>query len=346
MTAIYDLVGWILAGFYALVPNYAVAIILLGITFMALVAPFTLKSTRSMLAMQKLQPRVKQLQEQHRNDKLAFNQAVTDLYRQEGVNPLGGCLPSLIPMPLLYVLYRVILGLSNKSKVCAGSATTKVARACPLYLDHQTHMYKDLIASAAQHPGQGASIHAFGIDLAQSAWTAITKGLGLAEIFGSMFLLIVMIAANYYQQLQIMNLNPMARQNQQANSQLKFMRFFPIFFGVISIRFASALVLYYAVSALFRVGQQWAMYRFDPKVKALVTEDIGVVEARFSEIEHQPPKALPQARRNGAARSSHDRLPERHPASVPSQAQAVIEAPSTRPPVRRQASHNRKRKRR
>ncbi|MGC8627482.1 MAG: YidC/Oxa1 family membrane protein insertase [Acidimicrobiales bacterium] len=346
MTAIYDLVGWILAGFYALVPNYAVAIILLGITFMALVAPFTLKSTRSMLAMQKLQPKVKQLQEQHRNDKLAFNQAVTDLYRQEGVNPLGGCLPSLIPMPLLYVLYRVILGLSNKSKTCAGSAATKVARACPLYLDHHTRMYKDLIASAAEHPGQGASIHAFGIDLAQSAWTAITKGLGLAEIFGSMFLLLVMIAANYYQQLQIMNLNPMARQNQQANSQLKFMRLFPILFGIISIRFASALVLYYAVSALFRVGQQWAMYRFDPKVKALVAEDIGVVEARFSEIEHQPPKALPQTRRNGAARSSQDRLPDRRPASVPSHAQAVIEAPSPRPPVRRQASHNRKRKRR
>ncbi len=345
MTALYNLVGWILAGFYALVPNYAVAIILLGITFMALVVPFTLKSTRSMLAMQKLQPKVKQLQEQHRNDKLAFNQAVTDLYKQEGVNPLGGCLPSLIPMPLLYVLYRVILGLSNKSKTCPGSPPTKVARACPLYLDHHTHMYKDLMASAAQHPGQGATIHAFGIDLAESAWTAITKNLGLAEIFGSLFLLLVMIAANYYQQVQITNLNPMARQSQQANSQLKFMRLFPIIFGVISIRFASALVLYYAVSALFRVGQQWAMYRFDPKVKALVAEDIGVVEARFSEIEHQPAKALAETRRNGT-RGGPGRLPERPPAAVAGRGQAPAPSTSGRPPAKRPGGHNRKRKRR
>ncbi len=341
MTALYRLVGWILAGFYAVIPNYAIAIILLGITFMALVVPFTLKSTRSMLAMQKLQPRVKQLQEQHRNDKLAFNQAVTELYRQEGVNPLGGCVPSLIPLPLFYVLYRVIVGLGNKGPAkCVGLA----CRAMPLYINPKTRMYHDLVKSAAR--GQGATIHAFGLDLAQSAWTAISTGLGIAEIFGTMFLLLVMIAANYYQQVQIMNLNPMARQNQQANSQLKFMRFFPIVFGVISIRFASALVLYYAVSALFRVGQQWAMYRFDPKVKALVAQDLGVVEARFSQIEHTPPKALPEARRNGSPRATHDRLPEGRPANVPASNQGPADNPTRRPPAKRQGGHNRKRKRR
>lgn len=280
MTALSNLVGWVLAGFYSLVPNYAAAIFLLGITFMIMIVPFTLKSTRSMLAMQKLQPKVKQLQEQHRNDRMAFNQAVQELYKQEGVNPLGGCLPSLLPLPLFYVLYRVITGLGAKGPAkCKGTA----CHALPLYIGKGTRMYKDLVASAA--PGQGAHVHAFGIDLASSAFTAITKNLGLSDIIGALLLLLLMIGANYYQQVQIMNLNPMARQNQQMRSQMQFMRFFPVLFGLICIRLPAGVVLYYAVSALFRVGQQWAMYRYDPKVKALVTLEIGTVEARFSELD-------------------------------------------------------------
>jgi YidC/Oxa1 family membrane protein insertase len=288
MNALSQLVGWVLAGFYSLVPNYGVAIILLGLTFMVLVVPLTLKSTRSMLAMQKLQPKMKQLQQQHKNDRMALNQALTELYKQEGVSPFGSCIPTLLPLPLFYVLYRVIIGLGNKGPSgCKGDA----CHAMPLYINPGTRMYKDLVASAP--PGHGAEMHAFGINLTTSAWTALTKGLGFAEIFGSLFLLLIMIGANYYQQVQITNLNPMVRQNQQMNSQMQLMRFFPVVFGLICIRLPSGLVLYYAVSALFRVGQQLCMYRYDPKVKALVARDdrdMDVMEAKFDEADG-PPKS-------------------------------------------------------
>ena len=151
-------------------------------------------------------------------------------------------------------------------------------------------MYKALVASA--QPGEGAQMHAFGINLSDSAWSALTKGLGFAEIVGSLFLLLIMIGANYYQQVQITNLNPMVRQNQQMNSQMQIMRF-SIVFGLICIRLPSGLVIYYAVSALFRVGQQWMMYHYDPKVIALVAKDdrdIGVMEARLEETERKKPK--------------------------------------------------------
>jgi YidC/Oxa1 family membrane protein insertase len=289
MTSLSKLVAWVLAGFYSLVPNYGVAIILLGLSFMALVVPLTLKSTRSMLAMQKLQPKMKQLQEQHKNDRLALNQALQELYKQEGVSPFGSCLPAILPLPLFYVLYRVINGLGAKK--CQGT----VCQAAPLYLDHHTKMYRDLVASA-RGTGLGAQIHSFGINLATSPWTAITKTHNLGEVVGSCLLLIIMIGANYYQQIQITNLNPMVRQNQQMNSQMQIMRFFPILFGVICIRLASGLILYYAVSALFRVGQQWMMYHYDPKVKALVARDdrdIDVVEARFEEVDRKGPRPAP-----------------------------------------------------
>jgi YidC/Oxa1 family membrane protein insertase len=291
MTALSQLVAWVLAGFYALVPNYGVAIILLGLTFMVLVVPLTLKSTRSMLAMQKLQPKMKQLQQQYKNDRLALNQALTELYKEEGVSPFGSCLPTLLPLPLFYVLYRVITGLSNKGPAgCKGDA----CHAMPLYVNPGTAMYKALVASAP--PGEGAQMHAFGINLSDSAWSALTKGLGFAEIFGSLLLLLIMIGANYYQQVQITNLNPMVRQNQQANPQMQLMRFFPIVFGLICIRLPSGLVVYYATSALFRVGQQWMMYQYDPKVKALVAKDdrdMGVMEARLEDTERKQGKLPP-----------------------------------------------------
>jgi YidC/Oxa1 family membrane protein insertase len=321
MTALSQLVAWVLAGFYALIPNYGIAIILLGLTFMVLVVPLTLKSTRSMLAMQKLQPKMKQLQQQHKNDRLALNQALTELYKEEGVSPFGSCIPTLLPLPLFYVLYRVITGLSNKGPAgCKGDA----CHAMPLYLNPGTAMYKALVASAP--PGEGAQMHAFGINLSQSAWTALTKGLGFAEIFGSLLLLLIMIGANYYQQVQITNLNPMVRQNQQMNSQMQIMRFFPIVFGLICIRLPSGLVLYYAVSALFRVGQQWMMYHYDPKVIALVAKDdrdIEVMEARLEDSGGKkqkpppskgqpagPPQSKPQPAAPSPSKPSQAKMPQ------------------------------------
>ena len=291
MTALSDLVGWVLAAFYSLVPNYAFAIIMLGLTFMALVVPLTLKSTRSMLAMQRLQPKLKQLQQQHKNDRLALNQAMTELYKEEGVSPFGSCIPTLIPLPLFYVLYRVIDGLTHVT--CTGTGAARACAAVPLYLNHKTAMYKALVHSAK--PGTGATIHSLGLDLGASPWTVITKHFGAGQVFGTLFLLLVMISANYYQQIQITNLNPMVRQSQQSNPQMRWMRFFPVVFGLICIRLPSGLVLYYAVSALFRVGQQWMMYRYDPQVKALVAKDakdLEFIEAHFDDKAPTRQKAL------------------------------------------------------
>ena len=75
---------------------------------MIIIAPLTLKSTRSMLAMQKLQPQLKKLQEQHKDDKQAFAQAQMELFREHNVSPFGSCLPMLLPLPVFFALFRVI----------------------------------------------------------------------------------------------------------------------------------------------------------------------------------------------------------------------------------------------
>lgn len=292
MTWLSEMVAWVMAAFYSVVHNYAFSIVAIGVTFMVLIIPFNLKSTRSMLAMQKLQPKMKQLQQQHKNDKLALQQAVSELYKQEGVNPLGGCIPTLIPLPLLYVLYHVITGMSHVKKVAGGYLRD------PLYLNTGTRMWHDLMAGAsptAKFPTTvqaAAKIHALGLNLSISALKAIDDHLGFGAIFGALFLVLLNVGANYYQQVQISNLNPMIRQNQQMAPQMKMMRYLPIFLGVIWINLGSGLVLYYTVSALFRVTQQWMMYHYDPKVKELVAKDdhdIDVLDAKLQELEHRPP---------------------------------------------------------
>jgi hypothetical protein len=80
-----------------------------------------------------------------------------------------------------------------------------------------------------------------------------------------------------------MSRNPAAQQNAQA----RIMKFLPLIFGVICIRFPAGVVLYYAASNVCRITQQDLMYRFDPKVKALVAQDVIEVEAKTRDIDRQ-----------------------------------------------------------
>ncbi|HSS11033.1 MAG TPA: YidC/Oxa1 family membrane protein insertase, partial [Acidimicrobiales bacterium] len=102
-------------------------------------------------------------------------------------------------------------------------------------------------------------------------------------------LLLVMVGTQYYQQRQLTARNPQAAQGQQQ----QIMKFIPLFFGLISIRFPAGVVLYWTTSNGIRIFQQWAMYRWDPKVKALVVQDVKAVEAKTREIDEQERKSPP-----------------------------------------------------
>ena len=101
--------------FYELWPNYAGAIALLTIVIMVLLLPLTLKGTRSMLAMQQLQPELKKLQNQHRDDRQKLNEEVMKFYKENNINPMSGCLPLLLQMPVFFVLYRTLAGLTLRA---------------------------------------------------------------------------------------------------------------------------------------------------------------------------------------------------------------------------------------
>ncbi len=93
--------------FYGWVANYGVAIILLTIVVKGLLFPLAFKSAIAMRKMQLIQPKMKALQEKYKADKQKLQMELMSLYRTEKVNPIGGCLPLLLQMPVFFALYRV-----------------------------------------------------------------------------------------------------------------------------------------------------------------------------------------------------------------------------------------------
>ena len=89
------------------IPNYGVVIILFAVFVKLLLFPFTRKTYESTAKMQELQPKIAALREKYKNDNQRLSQETMKLYREEGVNPLGGCLPLLPQMPIFFALYQV-----------------------------------------------------------------------------------------------------------------------------------------------------------------------------------------------------------------------------------------------
>ncbi len=101
-------IGYLLDWIYQFVGNYGSALILFTLAIKILLLPLGLKQQKSMTKMQKLQPQLTDLQEKYKNDKNALGQETMKLYKKYDVSPMGGCLPLLIQLPILFALYRVI----------------------------------------------------------------------------------------------------------------------------------------------------------------------------------------------------------------------------------------------
>ncbi len=100
---------WLLNKFYSVFGNYGIAIILVTILFKVLFWPITQKGMKSMKNMQKLQPKMAKIKEKYKDDPTRMNQEVMSLYKTYKVNPLGGCLPMVLQIPVFFALYKVLL---------------------------------------------------------------------------------------------------------------------------------------------------------------------------------------------------------------------------------------------
>ena len=281
---IFELFGLILAGLYSVWPNYGFAIAGLTILIMLALTPVTVKSTKSMIAMQRLQPEMKKLQAKYKGaeNREMLNQEMMRLYKENGTSPFGACLPSLLQMPFLIVLYTLIRGLSTtvtRGHYYTGlngvyQKCTQAICGAPRYIPTSSQMHTDLVNS------QGQMHWWFGMDLSSYPFSHHGSNQALLTIP----YLVLIAAAMFLQYFQMKQMNSRNPQAAAANPQMQTMqRFFPIIFGVIYLRVPAGATIYMVVSSAMRIGTQEVMF------KTGMVEPVAVEREIASGKQDKPP---------------------------------------------------------
>jgi YidC/Oxa1 family membrane protein insertase len=231
---VFQAAAWLISQFYELTRNYALAIALVAVVIMLLLLPLTLKSTKSMLEMQRLQPEMRRLQQQYRGDRQKLNEEMMKLYQEHKVNPMASCLPLLAQMPIFLVMFRVLHKLTEKGD----DGTFN-----PSYLDKSSRLYRSL--------DKKDEMLSFGLDLAKRPIEVIQDNPGKGIIYA---LLVILLGGLYFvQQRMVASRTPATG---MSPGQQKLMQYLPVGFAFFQLFFPVGLVIYYITQTLVRIGQQ------------------------------------------------------------------------------------------
>ena len=127
-------IRWLLVLFYSLVQNWGVAILLLTLSIKLALLPVTTKSFRSMEKMKTVQPKFEELKKKYENDQQKLAEAQMKLFREEGINPLSGCLPLVLQMPIYFALYRTIFSSAELYNAPFLGWITDLSKADPYFI--------------------------------------------------------------------------------------------------------------------------------------------------------------------------------------------------------------------
>lgn len=215
--------------FYDLIPNYGLSIILLTLLINVLLFPLTLKQTRSTRAMQEIQPEVKKLQKQYKEEPETLNKEMMALYKEKGVNPAGCLLPMLVQMPVWFGLFRLLRS-PDQFMPAGSSILAALQKGLPNFL---------------------------GMDLGVTPKDSLSAGWVSAIPY--LIVVVLVIASGWIQSKQA---TPQTSDGTGGQAQL-MTRIMPLLFGVFSFSFPAGLNLYFVTSNMFRVGQQAMIFRID-----------------------------------------------------------------------------------
>ena len=232
---LYAALGNLLAWFYALIPSYGVAIILLTIAVSILRMPLVAKQVKSQQEMQRIQPELKRIQAKYKAEPQKRNEELMKLYKEHNVNPFAGCLPVLLQMPIFIVLYRLIMDLGRPE---------------PKHIPRSSELFQSLSEA-------GGKMRSFGMDLAESA--SSVKGAG--KLLPYLVLIALVVGTGLFQARQMSARMP----KEGMNTQMAIMsKIFPLFLGFFSFSMPGGVVLYFIVSNVWQIGQQAFLFRHKP----------------------------------------------------------------------------------
>lgn len=215
--------------------DFGVAVIVLTVIIRLVLYPMMVKSIKSQKILSELQPKIQEIQQKHKNDKEKQAKETMALYQKEKINPFGGCLPLLIQLPLLIALYRVFWkGMEPGALNNLYSFTPNPGLIDPTFLNF--------------------------INLAEvNLWLAFLAG--ILQFFQAKMLM----PAARPQSGAERKKDQMAQFSSMMQKQMLY--FFPIFTVFILSRLPSAIAVYWIVTALFSISQQYLVIRAPEKKK-------------------------------------------------------------------------------
>lgn len=237
-----QLLGRGLAFFFEIVPSYGVSIILLTLTVNLILFPLTLKQTRATRAFQSIQPEVRRIQKELKENPEEMQRELMRVQKEAGATPGGCLLPLLVQFPIWLALFRTL-----QDPLGANMSFSPVP--------------SDSALGAAIAGGQTVFL---GMELGTSPSRAFGSGVLVALPY--LLMMLLMVVSQYIQQWHAMRgqVTPAAGVNkQQQQTQQAITRIMPLFIGFISWNFPAGLVLYWTTSNLFRLGQQVVIFKID-----------------------------------------------------------------------------------
>jgi YidC/Oxa1 family membrane protein insertase len=297
--ALLDGMGSILAFFYSGIPSYGVAIIGLTVLVRLVLFPLTAKQARSQMKMTQAAPEIKKIQQQYKDDRQKQNEALMAFYKENNVNPLAGCLPLIIQMPVLFALFQVLRDIQKHIPTTGAF----------------NDLFRDLCGSATTAAActNPKDMYFLGINLMVSPQDSGSVTSGIIEQLPYYLAVALVVATGWYQlwQTQLRQKRSGVNQNNPMNRQMQMIsRVFPIFFGFFAYVASSGLVLYFVTSSLWRIGQQHLVlnkyYEEHPDAAKKPGGGTKKPLGGGKEKELPPSKPAPPAPRGGANGGAQD----------------------------------------
>jgi YidC/Oxa1 family membrane protein insertase len=219
---------------------WGLSIVLLVIAIRILLFPLFVKQIKTQRKMMEIQPMVKELQQKYRGDRETLNQELMKLYREQNANPLGGCLPLLVQMPIFLALFRVL----NSFKPDARG-------------NFESHygIPASLVESAAKAKIFGAPISS---SFRSSAHTLANLNATVGVVRAvTLAMIILMSASTFLTQRQLMARNASSASTPMAQQQKILLYILPLFFAVFGLNFPVGVLLYWLTTNIWSMGQQF-----------------------------------------------------------------------------------------
>ncbi|MFT5432091.1 MAG: YidC/Oxa1 family membrane protein insertase [Myxococcota bacterium] len=250
---VFEVPGSLLSWLYTLSNSYGIAIGMIAGLVMLLVTPLILKSTKGMLEMQRLAPQMRKLQNEHRGDRQKLNEEMMKLYQEHKVNPMASCLPMVAQMPVFFIMFRILTGMTYRptdgnrrvaEAVFSAAGDTGDIGFFPRYLSTTSDLYRSLV--------RAEEMSSFGLDLSLSPSEMLGQDFTRGLIYAA---LVAFLGALYFVQQRMVAARAAISPTMSA-SQQKMMQYLPVVFAVFQIFFLLALVVYYIVQSFLRIAQQ------------------------------------------------------------------------------------------